>query len=60
MEKQNREKLSLVIPCFNEVQSVPIFYEETTKYKMRTMTVLKQGGWTGKASRQYARGLALP
>lgn len=31
MEKQNREKLSLVIPCFNEVQSVPIFYEETTK-----------------------------
>lgn len=31
MEKQNKAKLSLVIPCFNEEQAVPIFYEETTK-----------------------------
>ena len=31
MEKRNRGKLSLIIPCFNESQAVPIFYKEVTK-----------------------------
>ena len=31
MNNENRKKLSLVIPCFNEAQVLPLFYDEVTK-----------------------------
>lgn len=36
MNNENRKKLSLVIPCFNESQVLPIFYEEVTKVLLAT------------------------
>ncbi|MCI8747547.1 MAG: glycosyltransferase family 2 protein [Lachnospiraceae bacterium] len=31
IEEQEKGKLSLVIPCFNETQALPIFYKEVTR-----------------------------
>ena len=28
---EKREKISIVVPCYNEQESLPIFYEEITK-----------------------------
>ena len=34
MKKENKktlEKISIVVPCYNEEETLPIFYEEITK-----------------------------
>lgn len=31
MNKKNRKMISLIVPCYNEQEALPIFYEETVK-----------------------------
>ena len=34
-----KEKISLIIPCFNEEESIPLFYEETNKVSKKMKNV---------------------
>ena len=38
MKKEVKEKISIVIPCYNEEETIPIFYKEINKVtKVKTI-----------------------